>query len=821
MAQSLKLMLQAFRVKVTEKLNALNTKIENIKTGELSKDAGNSIVKGTDNLPFYKKQTAAEIKTAYESNTDTNAFTDAHKTNLENLGTDLGNKADLDQIPNFAITDVITANAADNTIELFSANSLNYEFDGGDAIEIVNDQGQLLHYLFSGGDKTEVTNYRPISNLGESNETIKSKYEANPNTNAFTDANKTKVESLPVNVESTEGAQAKATAAEDNAKNFATTGDQGTLVMANNYADSVGATKVDKDGSKVLSDVNFSTAKDAKLAAIEDNATADQTGAEIKSLYEAEANTNAYTDDEKTKLAGVEAGATADQTGAEIKSLYEAEPNTNAFTDAEKAKLAGVEGSRFKGTYLTLPALEAAHPTANAGDYADVDAGPNDDVKRYIWDVSNSKWIPQSGELAGETSESIKTKYEANPDTNAFTDAEKLKLTGVETGATADQTGAEIKSLYEAEPNTNAFTDDDKAKLNALEQGGNVVITKDSIQEAMGYYLNPAIDTWTYNDGDATTFPLSSELVHEVILSVNGQSLISSQYTISPDNKSVTINQTMEHLDAVRFVYLRKFIAWEPEVVAYMGATETSYDDIVVHKTLTGREVWDKLDELIKRAKTEGSWSAINSWHPMFGASATKHAYNLKDTTKFLMSFNGNWIINENGNKADANIATFAVADTNPTAGLTGDNAGWTLAWSNLVNATSYLNGATDTAGVDERFGYLTLSGNLEADVNDSNAYARVGPQVVKGIATTGMWNDRRINYHNGVKTLDDAQTKPALEFATDNPYYGSRFRRSLNRADNPTSSTLTSIMYHKGDEALLPKFHDLVRDWELFLNRI
>ena len=44
-----------------------------------------------------------------------------------------------------------------------------------------------------------------------------------------------------------------------------------------------------------------------------------------------------------TKLDGIETGATADQTGAEIKSLYEAEADTNAFTDAEQAKLSGIE----------------------------------------------------------------------------------------------------------------------------------------------------------------------------------------------------------------------------------------------------------------------------------------------------------------------------------------------------------------------------------------------------------------------------------------------------------------------------------------------
>jgi len=45
---------------------------------------------------------------------------------------------------------------------------------------------------------------------------------------------------------------------------------------------------------------------------------------------------------ERTKLSGVETSATADQTGAEIKTAYEAEAETNAFTDAEKTKLAGL-----------------------------------------------------------------------------------------------------------------------------------------------------------------------------------------------------------------------------------------------------------------------------------------------------------------------------------------------------------------------------------------------------------------------------------------------------------------------------------------------
>jgi hypothetical protein len=42
---------------------------------------------------------------------------------------------------------------------------------------------------------------------------------------------------------------------------------------------------------------------------------------------------------ERAKLAGIEAGATGDMTGTEIKAAYEAEADTNAFTDVHKARV--------------------------------------------------------------------------------------------------------------------------------------------------------------------------------------------------------------------------------------------------------------------------------------------------------------------------------------------------------------------------------------------------------------------------------------------------------------------------------------------------
>jgi len=46
-----------------------------------------------------------------------------------------------------------------------------------------------------------------------------------------------------------------------------------------------------------------------------------------------------------TKLDGIESGATADQTAGEIKTAYESNADTNAFTDAEQSKLSGIEAS--------------------------------------------------------------------------------------------------------------------------------------------------------------------------------------------------------------------------------------------------------------------------------------------------------------------------------------------------------------------------------------------------------------------------------------------------------------------------------------------
>lgn len=125
--------------------------------------------------------------------------------------------------------------------------------------------------------------------------------------------------------------------------------------------------------------------------------------------------------------------------------------STEDYTTAEKSKLAGLEGNKFRGTYLSLAALQAAVPVADAGSYAYVDAGAGADTYIALWDGDDAEWQLQAGGGGADTPEQVKIKYESNPDTNAFTDADEAKLAGIEDGA---QVNAAAVSQAEAEAGT-------------------------------------------------------------------------------------------------------------------------------------------------------------------------------------------------------------------------------------------------------------------------------------------------------------------------------------------------------------------------------
>ena len=232
---------------------------------------------------------------------------------------------------------------------------------------------------------------------------------------------------------------------------------------------------------------------------------------QIKTKYESNANTNAFTDNEKTKLQGLQnyndsaliasIGNKVDKvngkqlsdenyTNAEkskLSGLQNFDPSTlnsaiaqkvdkvegkqlstNDYTTAEKNKLAGLESSLFKGKFPTITALNLI--IGESGAYAYVGTAGQKDVS-YLWDDDDSKWELNQSPSTAETPTSVKTKYESNPDTNAFTDSEKTKLAGLNNfdpsaintalGNKVDKDGAKVLS-------DNNFTNTLKTKLDGL-----------------------------------------------------------------------------------------------------------------------------------------------------------------------------------------------------------------------------------------------------------------------------------------------------------------------------------------------------------------
>ena len=257
-------------------------------------------------------------------------------------------------------------------------------------------------------------------------------------------------------------------------------------MVSSNTESGITVTYQDADGTidfavASQTDENFTTADHSKLDGIEASATADQTGAEIKSLYEAESDTNAFTDALASKLSGIEASATADQTAAEIRTLVDNASDCNVFTDTLLSKVNAIE----------------AGATADQSD-------------EEIQDIVGAM-------LSGNTESGITVTYQdadgtidfsvASQTDENFTTADHAKLDGIEASATADQTGAEIKSLYEGESDTNALTDALLSKLNAIESGATADQSDEEIQDVVGAMLSGNTEsgiTVTYQDADGT-----------------------------------------------------------------------------------------------------------------------------------------------------------------------------------------------------------------------------------------------------------------------------------------------------------------------------
>ena len=238
-------------------------------------------------------QTAAQIKTAYESNSDTNEFSDAEQTKLSGIEA----SATADQT-NAEIRTAVEAASDSNVFNDADHSKLN----AIEAAADVTDTANVVSALSAG---TGVS----ISGAGV--------------------------------VAVTAVALTTVQTASSQSAHLALTAQEGDIVVRSDE----NKTYCHNGGSAGnMNDYTIlATPTDAVLSV--NGVTGAVTAANIATAVEAASNSNTFNDADHSKLNAIEASATADQTNAEIRTAVEAASDSNVFNDADHSKLNAIAAS--------------------------------------------------------------------------------------------------------------------------------------------------------------------------------------------------------------------------------------------------------------------------------------------------------------------------------------------------------------------------------------------------------------------------------------------------------------------------------------------
>jgi len=268
-----------------------------------------------------------------------------------------------------------------------------------DNLNIANKQLiMLIHEVLdkNGTQQTKLDTIEPNAKDDQTPAEIKTAYESIANTNAFTDADESKLDGIEAGADITDTANVTAAGA----------------VMDSEVTDLAGIKAVTVSTLQVKpSEGAFVDGDKTKLNTIETNATADQTDAEIRDAVEAAINSNVFTDSDHSKLDSIE-------------------------TNADVTDTANVVAALTAGTNITIASdgTIASTATGGGGGVSDI---VDDLTPQLGGDLDlNNQDITGTGNIS--ITGTVNTRDMA---------VDGAKLNGIEAGATADQTKADIDAL--------------------------------------------------------------------------------------------------------------------------------------------------------------------------------------------------------------------------------------------------------------------------------------------------------------------------------------------------------------------------------------
>ncbi len=542
--------------------NAERTKLSGIETGATA------------------DQSDAEIKIAYENNANTNAFTDAEQTKLSGIETGATADQSATEIKSLYESNSDTNAFTDSEQTKLSGIENNATADQTDSeIRTLVDSATDSN-VFTDADHTKLDGIEANATADQTDAEIKAAYENNSDTNAFTDAEQTKLSGIETNATADQSASEILTAIKtvDGATSGLDAdlldGQEGSyyqqastaLNTSTSFGGDVSGTYdaivvADDSHNHVISNVDgLQTALDAKAPlaspALTGTPTAPTAAVDDSTTKIA---TTAFVQQELAQL--VDSAPSTLDTLNEIAAAINDDANfnttvTNSLANRLRVDTAaqGLTSTQQNNAKTNL----GLDDVASSGAYSDLTGTPSNATTSTDGLMSSSDKTKldavEAGATADQTASEIKTAYESNANTNAFTDAQQTKLAGIETNSTADQTDAEIKTAYENNADTNAFTDAEKTKLSGIEsnatgdQTASEILT--SIKTVDG--ATSGLDADVLDGQEGTYYLNYNNFTNTPTIPTNNNELTNGAgYITSADGGNA---QTLDSLDSTQFL---------------------------------------------------------------------------------------------------------------------------------------------------------------------------------------------------------------------------------------------------------------------------
>ena len=332
-----------------------------------------------------------------------------------------------------------------------------------------------------------------------------------------------------------------------------------------------------------------------------------------------------------TKLDGIETGATADQTASEIKTAYESNSDTNAFTDADHTKLDGIQAS---ADVTDAASVNAAGAVMNSdldakgellvgdgsGDPTALPVGTNG----YILKANSStatglEWSAGGG---GETNQNAFSNIAVSGQTTVAADSATDTLTLLEGANVTITTDASNDSITINATDTNTQLSNEQVQdiIGAMVSGNsetNISVTYDDTNGKLNFSSTDTNTTYSIQDGELS----QNNFTNALKTKLDG---ISSGAEV---NVKADFNETDSSSDA--------FIENKPTIPT--NNNELTNGAGYITATLTNEQVQDIVGDMVSSNTESGitvSYDDTNGKLDFSVASQTDNNFTNADHTK-------------------------------------------------------------------------------------------------------------------------------------------------------------------------------------------